>query len=364
MKRRSLESGNKLGIMISDDDILVDDIEDIEDDATQLFEHFRIEADKGQDPMRVDKFLFEHLQHSSRNRIQKAADAGFIHVNGKPVKSNYKVKPGDAVTLMLDTPRHDTSIQPEDIPLDIVYEDDEVMVVNKPAGMVVHPGVGNFHGTLVNAVAWHMRNVESYDPDNPEVGLVHRIDKDTSGLLVVAKTPEAKAGLGAQFFNKTTHRSYLALVWGNFVEDEGRIEGNIGRDPKDRLRMAVFPPDSEIGKSAVTHYKVMERFGYVTLVECRLETGRTHQIRAHMKHLGHPLFSDERYGGCEIIRGERSSSYKAFINNCMAICPRQALHARSLGFVHPADGRQLDFSVPLPNDMEELISKWRRYMGP
>ena len=248
--------------------------------------------------------------------------------------------------------------------MDIVYEDDEVMVVNKPAGMVVHPGVGNFHGTLVNAVAWHMRNVESYDPDNPEVGLVHRIDKDTSGLLVVAKTPEAKAGLGAQFFNKTTHRSYLALVWGNFVEDEGRIEGNIGRDPKDRLRMAVFPPDSEIGKSAVTHYKVMERFGYVTLVECRLETGRTHQIRAHMKHLGHPLFSDERYGGCEIIRGERSSSYKAFINNCMAICPRQALHARSLGFVHPADGRQLDFSVPLPNDMEELISKWRRYMTP
>ena len=202
MKRRSLESGNKLGIMISDDDILVDDIEDIEDDATQLFEHFRIDADKGQEPMRVDKFLFEHLQHSSRNRIQKAADAGFIHVNGKPVKSNYKVKPGDAVTLMLDTPRHDTSIQPEDIPLDIVYEDDEVMVVNKPAGMVVHPGVGNFHGTLVNAVAWHMRNVESYDPDNPEVGLVHRIDKDTSGLLVVAKTPEAKAGLGAQFFNK------------------------------------------------------------------------------------------------------------------------------------------------------------------
>ena len=335
-----------------------------EEDEQGMFEHFRLNVDKGQTPLRVDKYMACHLMDTSRHRVQLAIKNGYVKVNDKPAKANLIVRPGDVIRFVMPYERRGFEVLPENIPLDIVYEDEDLLVVNKPAGMVVHPGVGNFHGTLVNAVAWHMRNVESYDPDNPEVGLVHRIDKDTSGLLVVAKTPEAKAGLGAQFFNKTTHRSYLALVRGNFVEDEGRIEGNIGRDPKDRLRMAVFPPDSEIGKSAVTHYKVMERFGYVTLVECRLETGRTHQIRAHMKHLGHPLFSDERYGGCEIIRGERSSSYKAFINNCMAICPRQALHARSLGFVHPADGRQLDFSVPLPNDMEELISKWRRYMGP
>ena len=243
---------------------------------------------------RVDKFMCEKLQHSSRNRIQKAADAGYVHVNDRPVKSNHKVRPGDVVTLMLDLPRFETSIEPEDIPLDIVYEDDDLMVINKPAGMVVHPGCGNFTGTLVNAIAWHLRDLPSYDPNDPQVGLVHRIDKDTSGLLVVAKTPDAKTSLGAQFFNKTTHRQYNALVWGNFVEDNGTIEGNIGRDPKDRLRMAVFPVGSDIGKSAVTHYKVIKRFGYVTLVECILETGRTHQIRAHMKHIGHPLFSDER----------------------------------------------------------------------
>ncbi|MBR1621298.1 MAG: RluA family pseudouridine synthase [Prevotella sp.] len=331
----------------------------IEDDEQQLFEHFRIVADAGQVPLRVDKFMAEHLPHSSRNRIQKAADAGFVHANDKPVKSNYKVRPGDVITLMLDKPQNDTTIYPEDIPLDIIYEDDELMVVNKPAGMVVHPGCGNFTGTLVHAIAWHLRNLPTYDPNNPEVGLVHRIDKDTSGLLVVAKTPEAKSELGLQFFNKTTHRSYLALVWANFVEDEGRIEGNIGRDPKDRLRMAVFPPDSEIGKPAVTHYKVMERFGYTTLVECRLETGRTHQIRAHMRHIGHPMFGDERYGGMEILRGERTSSYKAYINNCFKLCPRQALHAQTLGFVHPKTHQQMDFSVPLPPDMNALIEKWR-----
>ncbi|MBR2241875.1 MAG: RluA family pseudouridine synthase, partial [Prevotella sp.] len=252
---------------------------DLEEQA-QLYEHFRVVADKGQEPLRVDKFLFEHLQHSSRNRIQKAAEAGFIHVNDRPVKSNYKVRPLDVVTLMLDRPHYDDTIEAEDIPLMIVYEDDDLMVINKEAGMVVHPGCGNYHGTLVNAIAWHLRNNPDYDPNDPEVGLVHRIDKDTSGLLVVAKTAEAKTKLGVQFFNKTTHRSYNALVWGNFVEDEGRIEGNIGRDPKDRLRMSVFPPDSDIGKSAVTHYRVLERFGYVTLVECVLETGRTHQIRA------------------------------------------------------------------------------------
>ena len=237
------------------------------------------------------------------------------------------------------------------------------MVVNKPAGLVVHPGVGNFHGTLVNAIAWHLKELPTYDPNDPSVGLVHRIDKDTSGLLVVAKTPEAKTELGAQFFNHDTHRSYQALVWGNFTEDTGRIEGNIGRDPRDRQRMAVFPLGSETGKSAITHYRVLERFGYVTLVECRLETGRTHQIRAHMKHIGHPLFADERYGGCEILRGERTASYKAFIQNCFKLCNRQALHAKTLGFVHPVTHEQMDFTSELATDMSELIEKWRKYVN-
>lgn len=347
---------------------MAEDIEDIEladDEEGQqlLYEHYRFTADRGQVPVRIDKFMCEKLQHSSRNRIQKAAEAGFVHVNDRPVKSNYKVRPGDVVTLMLDRPHYDTSIEPEDIPLDIVYEDDHLMVINKPAGLVVHPGCGNFTGTLVNAVAWHLRGLSTYDPNDPQVGLVHRIDKDTSGLLVVAKTPEAKTELGAQFFNKTTHRSYNALVWGNFSEDGGRIEGNIGRDPKDRLRMAVFPPGSETGKTAVTHYRVMERFGYVTLVECILETGRTHQIRAHMKHIGHPLFGDERYGGTEILRGERTGSYRQFVMNAFKLCPRQALHARTLGFVHPATGMQQDFTSDLPDDMAALIDKWRRYFS-
>ena len=336
-------------------------IDDEIEESQQLYEHFRFEVDRGQVPVRIDKFMFEKLQHSSRNRIQKAAEAGFVHVNDKPVKSNYKVRPGDVVTLMLDRPHYDTTIEPEDIPLDIVYEDVQLMVINKPAGLVVHPGCGNFHGTLVNAIAWHLRDLPTYDPNDPQVGLVHRIDKDTSGLLVVAKTPEAKTSLGVQFFNKTTHRSYNALVWGNFVEDSGPIEGNIGRDPKDRLRMAVFPPDSEIGKPAVTHYRVMERFGYVTLVECILETGRTHQIRAHMKHIGHPLFSDERYGGTEILRGERTGSYRQFVINGFKTCPRQALHARTLGFVHPTTKKQMDFTSELPDDFQGLIERWRRY---
>ena len=286
-----------------------------------------------------------------------------MHVNDRPVKRNYRVRPGDVVTLMLDRPRHDTSIEAEDIPLDVVYEDSQLMVVNKPAGLVVHPGVGNFTGTLVNALAWHLHDVEGYDPNDPEVGLVHRIDKDTSGLLVVAKTPDAKTKLGLQFFNKTTHRSYNALVWGNVKDDEGRIEGNIGRDPKDRLRMAVFAPDSGIGKPAVTHYRVIERFGYVTLIECILETGRTHQIRAHMRSIGHPLFADERYGGMEILRGERSASYRAFVQNCFSLCPRQALHARTLGFVHPTTGKQMDFTSEWPEDMRQLIEKWRTFIA-
>ena len=331
------------------------------DEGQQLYEHFRFEVDRGQVPVRIDKFMFEKLQHSSRNRIQKAAEAGFVHVNDRPVKSNYKVRPGDIVTLMLDRPHYDTTIEPEEMPLDIVYEDDDLMVVNKPAGLVVHPGCGNFHGTLVNAIAWHMRNIPTYDPNDPQVGLVHRIDKDTSGLLVIAKTPEAKTSLGVQFFNKTTHRSYNALVWGNFVEDSGTIEGNIGRDPNDRLRMAVFPQGSDIGKPAVTHYKVLERFGYVTLVECILETGRTHQIRAHMKHIGHPLFSDERYGGTEILRGERTGSYRQFVLNGFKTCPRQALHAKTLGFVHPRTKKQMDFTSDIPEDLGNLLEKWRRY---
>lgn len=333
-----------------------------DDEEQQLYEHFRIVVDKGQEPLRVDKYMFERLKHSSRNRIQKAADAGFVHVNDQPVKSNYKVRPLDVITLMLDAPQHDHTIEAEDIPLDIVYEDADLMVVNKAPGMVVHPGAGNFHGTLINAVAWHLKDLRSFDANNPAVGLVHRIDKDTSGLLVIAKTPVAKTKLGLQFFNKTTHRSYNALVWGNFNEEEGRIEGNIGRDPRDRLRMNVFPPDSEIGKSAVTHYRILERFGYVTLVECILETGRTHQIRAHMKHIGHPLFGDERYGGTEILRGQRSSTYKAFIQNCFKVCNRQALHAKTLGFVHPTTGRQMDFTSDLPNDMQQLLNKWSIYV--
>ena len=328
-----------------------------DNDEIELYEHYRFVADAGQVAVRIDKWMAEKMPHSSRNRIQTAADAGFIHANGKPVKSNYKVRPGDVITLMLDRPHHDTSIVAEDIPLSIVYEDKELMVINKEAGMVVHPGCGNFTGTLVNAIAYYLRDLESYDPNDPEVGLVHRIDKDTSGLLVVAKTPEAKKELGAQFFNKTTHRSYNALVWGNFTEDTGTIEGNIARDPKDRLRMTVLPAGSAEGKPAVTHYRVLERYGYVTLVECILETGRT-----HLKHIGHPLFCDERYGGTEILRGERTGSYRQFVQNCFKLCPRQALHAKTLGFVHPITKEQMDFDSEWPEDFAALIDKWRKYI--
>jgi 23S rRNA pseudouridine1911/1915/1917 synthase len=340
----------------------INEIEEFDTDDQQLYEHWKIEVDPGQTQVRIDKFLSEKNPYQSRNRIQQAAEAGFIRVNGTPVKSNYKVRPNDVITLMLDRPKHDTSIVAEDIPLDIAYEDDDVIVVNKKAGMVVHPGAGNFTGTLINAIAWYLKDLKEFDANNPEVGLVHRIDKDTSGLIVVAKTAEAKTALGKQFFNKTTHRSYNALVWGNVVEDEGRIEGNISRDPKNRLRMKVFPADSGIGKTAVTHYRVLERFGYTTLVECILETGRTHQIRAHMKNIGHPLFADETYGGNEILRGQRSSTYKAFIQNCFKICPRQALHAKTLGFVHPTTGKQMDFDSEWPADFSSLIDKWRGYI--
>lgn len=343
-------------------DNLLDEVE-ITTDTGELYEHFRMVVDSGQGSVRIDKFLFERMPNSSRNRIQKAAEAGSIYVNGTPVKNSYKVRPNDVITLMLGCPKHDNTIVAEDIPLNVVYEDNEIMVINKPAGLVVHPGAGNFHGTLINAIAWHLRDLKNFDPNDPAVGLVHRIDKDTSGLLLIAKTPDAKTNLGKQFFNKTTHRSYVALVWGNFTENEGRVEGNIGRDPKDRLRMKVFSPNSGIGKPAVTHYKVLERFGYTTLIECVLETGRTHQIRAHMKHIGHPLFGDERYGGTEILRGQRSSTYKAYIQNCFKLCNRQALHAKTLGFVHPNTGEQMDFTSELPNDLANVIEKWRNYIN-
>lgn len=343
-------------------DDTLDDVEPVVDNPAELYEHFRVVVDKGQSQVRVDKYLFERLVNSSRNRIQKAADAGLIMANGKPVKSSYKVKPCDVLTVMMDRPRYDNDIIPEDIPLDIVYEDNDLMVVNKPAGLVVHPGCGNYHGTLVNAIAWHLKDNPKYDPNDPQVGLVHRIDKDTSGLLVVAKTPDAKTHLGLQFYNKTTKRKYNALVWGVVENNEGTIEGNIGRHPKDRMQMAVLSDPAQ-GKHAVTHYRVLERLGYVTLVECVLETGRTHQIRVHMKHIGHTLFNDERYGGNEILKGTHFSKYKQFVNNCFETCPRQALHAMTLGFVHPRTGEEMFFTSPLPEDMTNLIDKWRNYIS-
>lgn len=346
------------------DNELDDSLEDIDSAEGQdgLYEHFRVVVDKGQAPVRIDKYLFERIVNASRNRIQTAADAGFVMANGKPVKSSYKVKPLDVLTVMMDRPKYDNDIVPEDIPLDIVYEDDDLMVINKPAGLVVHPGCGNYHGTLVNAIAWHLRDVPSYNPNDPQVGLVHRIDKDTSGLLVVAKTPDAKTSLGLQFYNKTTKREYNALVWGIIDEDEGTVEGNIGRNPKDRMQMTVMS-DPEQGKHAVTHYHVLERLGYVTLVKCVLETGRTHQIRVHMKHIGHVLFNDERYGGHEILKGTHFSKYKQFVNNCFEICPRQALHAKTLGFVHPRTGKEMFFTSELPEDMANLLERWRNYIS-
>ena len=343
-------------------DDTLDDVEPVVDNPAELYEHFRVVVDKGQSQVRVDKYLFERLVNSSRNRIQKAADAGLIMANGKPVKSSYKVKPCDVLTVMMDRPRYDNDIIPEDIPLDIVYEDNDLMVINKPAGLVVHPGCGNYHGTLVNAIAWHLKDNPRYDPNDPQVGLVHRIDKDTSGLLVVAKTPDAKTHLGLQFYNKTTKRKYNALVWGIVENNEGTIEGNIGRNPKDRMQMAVLSDPAQ-GKHAVTHYRILERLGYVTLVECVLETGRTHQIRVHMKHIGHTLFNDERYGGNEILKGTHVSKYKQFVNNCFETCPRQALHAMTLGFVHPRTGEEMFFTSPLPEDMTNLIDKWRNYIS-
>lgn len=351
----------------------------------ELFEHFRFVADRGQGPLRVDKFLVDRIVGTSRNRIQNAADGGFILVNGKPEKCSYKVRPGDVVQVMMDRPRHSTELIPEDIPLDIIYEDEDLLVVNKPAGMVVHPGHGNYTGTLVNALAYHFQqeglnvnlggdadaeadqdaengDAESFDYQQ-RMGLVHRIDKETSGLLVIAKTEDAGTSLSRQFFHKTTRRLYTALVWGHVEKDEGVIVGNIGRNHRDRTLMDFYPEGSEEGKPAITHYRVIERLGYVALVECRLETGRTHQIRVHMKHLGHTLFNDKTYGGDQILKGTTFAKYSQFVRNCFEACPRQALHARTLGFKHPRTGEEMDFECPIPADMASLVERWRDYIA-
>ena len=327
-------------------------------DNDELFEHYRFTAGDGQVPLRVDKFLMNFIENATRNKIQQAAKAGNILVNDVPVKSNHKVKPKDLVTVVLSYPPQENELIAENIPLDIVFEDDTLIVVNKPAGLVVHPGHGNYTGTLVNGLIYHIENLPINSNERP--GLVHRIDKDTSGLLVIAKTEHALAHLSKQFFDRTTERLYYALVWGNIEEDEGTIEGNIGRSFKNRLQMDVFP-DGEFGKHAVTHFKVLERLTYVTLVQCKLETGRTHQIRAHFKHIVHTLFNDERYGGDQILKGTTFTKYKQFVENCFKVLPRQALHAKTLGFTHPATGEFLRFDSNIPEDMEACLEKWRTY---
>ena len=327
----------------------------------ELFEHFHLTVDKGQALLRVDKFLVSKMESTSRNRIQLAADSGYIFVNDRPVKSNYRVKPLDEVRIMLPFERREFRIIAEPIPLDIVFEDSDILIVNKPAGLTVHPGHGNYTGTLINGLAWYFGVRGVLETEDGRMGvLVHRIDKDTSGLLVIARSDEAQFRLARQFFDHTVSRKYMALVWGDMEQDEGTIEGNIGRHPGDRLRFKVFP-DGKSGKPAITHYKVLERFGYVTLVECRLETGRTHQIRVHMEYIGHPLFNDPRYGGDRIRCGTQFTKYKQFIDNCFALLPGQALHARTLGFVHPHTRKEVFFEIPPPARFEELTDKWRRY---
>ena len=327
-------------------------------EGEELYEHFKYVAHEGQEPLRVDKFLMNFIENATRNKIQQAAKAGNVLVNNSAVKPNYKVKPFDEVRVVLAHPPHENLLVAEDIPLSILFEDEHVVVVNKPAGMVVHPGHGNYSGTLVNGLIHHFENLPTNSNERP--GLVHRIDKDTSGLLVVAKTEFAMAHLSKQFFDKTTKRLYCALVWGNVEQDEGTIEGHIGRSLKNRLQMSVFP-DGAFGKPAITHYKVIERFNYVTLVQCRLETGRTHQIRAHFKHIGHTLFNDERYGGDAVLKGTTFSKYKQFVENCFKVLPRQALHAKTLGFIHPKTKEFLQFDSEIPEDISQCLEKWRNY---
>lgn len=331
------------------------------DEEQGMFEHFRLNVDKGQTPMRVDKYMATHLEDTSRHRVQTAIKEGYVRVNDKVAKANLIIRPNDVIRFVMPYRRRGMEILPQDIPLNIVYEDDDLLLVNKQAGMVVHPGHGHFEGTLVNALSYHLGISQGPDAEDERMGiLVHRIDKDTSGLLVVAKNDEAQLNLAGQFFEHSIERRYNAIVWGNIQEDEGTIDANIGRDPNDRLRFRVYD-DPEKGKHAVTHYKVLERFGFVTLVECKLETGRTHQIRVHMSSIGHPLFNDERYGGSEIRKGTIYAKYKQFIMNCFEICPRQALHARTLGFVHPSTGKWIQFDSALPDDMVNLLEKWRDY---
>ena len=326
--------------------------------SDELYEHYSFTAAAGQEPLRVDKYLMNFIENATRNKIQQAIKAGNVLVNEQVVKSNYRVKAKDVVRVVLAYPPHENLMVPEEMPLDIVYEDNEVIVVNKEAGVVVHPGHGNYSGTLVNGLLYHIENLPVNSNERP--GLVHRIDKDTSGLLVVAKTEYAMANLANQFFERTTERLYYALVWGNFEEDSGTIEGHIGRSLKNRLLMDVFPK-GDFGKPAITHYHVLERFNYVTLVQCKLETGRTHQIRAHFAHIGHPLFNDERYGGNEIVKGTTFTKYKQFVENCFAVLPRQALHAKTLGFTHPVSKEFLQFDSPMPQDMVLCLEKWRNY---
>ena len=342
----------------TDEDVVLDEDEQQE----ELYEHYSVTVDKGQSPLRIDKFLTNRMEQVSRNRIQTAADAGNILVNGTAVKSSYKVKPQDRISIVMPYPVREIEIIPENIPLDIRYEDDDLIIVNKAAGMVVHPGHGNYSGTLVNALTYHLKDEPLFQEGDMRAGLVHRIDKNTSGILVVAKNERAHARLAKQFFDHTIDRVYCALVWGNMESDEGTIIGNVGRSTKDRLKMAVYPDGSQ-GKHAVTHYKVLERLGYVNLIECRLETGRTHQIRVHMEYIGHPLFNDERYGGDRILKGTTFSKYKQFVENCFRIMPRHALHARSLGFIHPTTGKYVFFESDEPNDMKTVLVRWRNYIA-
>ncbi len=341
-------------------DILLGDDNESDEEQAGLYEHYAVTADRGQTPLRLDKFLVTRMEHCSRNRIQAAADSGNILVNGKAAKSSYKIKPLDRIQIVMPYPRREIELRGEDIPLEIPYEDDDLLLVNKPAGLVVHPGVGNYSGTLVNALMFHLNAQGIAAEEQQRAGLVHRIDKNTSGLLVIAKNEQTHAKLAKQFFDHTIQRRYVALVWGNLDQDEGTITGNIGRSPKDRQKMFVFADGSD-GKHAVTHWKVLKRYGYVTLVECRLETGRTHQIRVHMAWIGHPLFNDERYGGDRILKGTTFAKYRQFIENCFAVMPRHALHARLLGFEHPTTHQQVLFESELPADFRALIEKWEGY---
>ncbi|MCB0768789.1 MAG: RluA family pseudouridine synthase [Flavobacteriales bacterium] len=335
--------------------------QDSSGEEQELFEHHRIVCDPNQSLIRLDKFLFDRLPHTSRNRIQIAAKAGNVLVNGKAVKPSLKVKPGDEISIVLPYPQRDTEIQPEDIPLNVLYEDDHILVIDKQAGLVVHPGHGNWYGTLVNALLFHFGKLPSTPgAEIPRPGLVHRLDKDTSGVMVIGKTEEALTHLARQFFERTSDRRYQAFVWGDFDEDEGEIEGHIGRSVKDRTVQAVFP-DGDQGKHALTRYKVIERFRYITLVECKLETGRTHQIRVHMQWKGHPLFNDANYGGDRVLKGTTFTKYKQFVENCFKILPRQALHARTLDIDHPMTGERMHFESELPADMRTVLEKWRHY---